>query len=130
MMTDPIADMIVRLKNANLVFKQYTDLPWSKFKENVLKVLKEEHYIKDWEILEENGKKILRVHLLYFEKKPAIVKVMKISKPGQRIYVSKDEISKKRQDYGIAVLSTSKGIMSSRKASEQSIGGELLFYIW
>lgn len=129
-MSDPVADMIVRLQNASVVVKPYCDVPWSKMKENILKVLKEENYIRDWEIIQDNGKKILRVHLLYSNKKPAILKVRKISKPGQRIYISVEKISKRKQDSGIAVLSTSKGILSSRKATEMNLGGELLFYIW
>ncbi len=129
-MTDSVADMIVRLKNANLVFKPYTDVPWSGLKESILNVLKEEHYIKDWEIIESEGRKILRVHLLYLKKRPVILKIRRISKPGQRVYVSAEEISRKKQDSGISVLSTSKGVMSSRKAIESNTGGELLFYIW
>ncbi len=129
-MSDPVADMIVRLKNANLVLKPYSDVPWSKMKENILRVLKEENYIKDWEIIEDNGKKILRVHLLYSNRKPAILKVRKISKPGQRIYISVEGITKRKQDSGVAVLSTSKGILSSRRAAELRVGGELLFHIW
>ncbi|MGB9642198.1 MAG: 30S ribosomal protein S8 [Candidatus Ratteibacteria bacterium] len=130
MMTDPIADMLTRLKNANVVFKPYADVPWSKLKERILNVLKEEQYIKNWEIIEVSGKKILRVHLLYSGKKPAILKIRKLSKPGCRIYVSADNIAREKQDSGIAVLSTSKGVISSRKAKELNIGGELLFYIW
>ncbi|HOC03085.1 MAG TPA: 30S ribosomal protein S8 [Candidatus Ratteibacteria bacterium] len=129
-MSDPVADMIIRLKNANIVLKPYCDMPWSKIREGILAVLKEENYIKDWEIIENNGNKVLRIHLLYLNKKPAILKVRKISKPGQRIYMSVEKISRRRQDSGIAVLSTSKGILSSRKASELNVGGELLFYIW
>ncbi|MCM8822155.1 MAG: 30S ribosomal protein S8 [Candidatus Omnitrophica bacterium] len=129
-MTDSVADMIVRLKNANLVFKPYSDVRWSKFNENILSVLKEERYIKNWEIMEIDGKKILRVHLLYSGKRPAILKVRRISKPGQRVYISAEEISRKKQDSGVAVLSTSKGVISSRKASELNVGGEILFYIW
>ncbi|HOJ31061.1 MAG TPA: 30S ribosomal protein S8 [bacterium] len=129
-MTDPIADMMTRLRNANIVFKPYADVSWSKLKEGILGVLKEEHYIKDWEIIEADGKKILRVHLLYSEKKPTISKVRKLSKPGCRVYISADKIAKEKHDTGIAVLTTSKGIISSRKAKELNVGGELLFYIW
>lgn len=117
-MSDPVADMIIRLKNANIVLKPYCDMPWSKIREGILAVLKEENYIKDWEIIENNGNKVLRIHLLYLNKKPAILKVRKISKPGQRIYMSVEKISRRRQDSGIAVLSTSKGILSSRKETQ------------
>lgn len=129
-MTDPVADMIIRLKNANVVYKPYVDVPWSKFKENILRVLKEEQYIKDWEVIGEKNKKIMRVHLLYVGKKPAILKVKRESKPGRRLYISAEDLKKKKQDSGIAVLTTSKGVMSNRKARELQIGGEILFYIW
>jgi len=129
-MTDPVADMIIRLKNANAVFKPYTDVPWSKLKERIVEVLKQEHYIKDWEIVENNGKKVLRVHLLYIGQRPAILRVRRVSKPGQRIYISAEELSKRKRDSGIGVLSTSKGVLSSRKAIELNTGGEFLFYIW
>lgn len=129
-MTDPISDMLTRIRNANVVSKMYVDVPYSKFKEEILKVLKEEKYIKDYEVIEENKRKILRVHLLYFGKRKAINEIKKISTPGRRIYVSKDEIPVVKNNYGIAVLTTSKGVMSSKKAKEIGIGGELLFYIW
>ncbi|MCM8825756.1 MAG: 30S ribosomal protein S8 [Candidatus Omnitrophica bacterium] len=129
-MTDSVADMIVRLKNANTVFKPYADVRWSKFNESILVALKEENYIKDWEIVEINGEKMLRVHLLYFGKRPSILKVQRISKPGRRMYISAMDLSKRRKDSGIAVLSTSKGVMSNRKAAELNVGGEILFYIW
>lgn len=129
-MTDPIADMLTRIRNANAVYKPFTDVPYSKFKTKILDVLKEEGYIKEYEIIEENKKKIIRVYLFYSGKTRAISEIKKISKPGRRIYVSADEIPVVKNNYGIAVLSTSKGVMSSRKAKELRIGGELLFYIW
>ncbi len=129
-MTDPVADMIVRLKNANMVFKPYVDVPWSKFKENILNVLKEERYVKEWELIQEKNCKILRVHLLYAGKRPGILRVKKESKPGRRLYISAENLKKKKQDSGIAVLTTSMGVMSNRKARELNIGGEILFYIW
>lgn len=129
-MTDPVADMVVRLKNANLVFKPYVDIPWSKFKENILSVLKEEQYIKGWELIEDKNVKIMRVHLLYIAKNPTILRTKMGSKPGRRLYVTAEDLMKKKQDSGIAVLTTSKGVMSNRKAAELNIGGEVLFYIW
>lgn len=129
-MTDPIADMLTRIRNANAVSKTYVDVPYSKFKEEILKVLKEEKYIKDYEVIQENSKKILRVYLLYYGKRKAITEIKKISTPGRRIYVSKDKIPVIKNNYGIAVLTTSKGVMSNKKAKELGIGGELLFYVW
>ncbi|MGC8976060.1 MAG: 30S ribosomal protein S8 [Candidatus Ratteibacteria bacterium] len=129
-MTDPIADMLTRIRNANSVLKPYVDIPFSKLKKDILDVLKEEKYIKDYEVIEENKRKILRVYLIYFGKKKAITEIKRISSPGRRIYVSKDEIPVVKNNYGIAVLTTSKGVMSSKKAKEIGVGGELLFYIW
>lgn len=130
-MTDPIADMITRIRNGNLVFKQFVDIPFSKIKEAIADVLKEEGFIKNYEIIEENKKKMIRVHLIYYQgKKRAINEIKKISKPGVRVYVKKDEIPKVKDGLGVAVLTTSKGIMSDKKARELGIGGEILFTIW
>ncbi|MCM8818699.1 MAG: 30S ribosomal protein S8 [Candidatus Omnitrophica bacterium] len=129
-MTDPIADMLTRIRNANAVNKIYVDVPFSKFKMKILDVLKDEKYIKDYEIIGEGNKKILRIYLLYFGQRKAITEIKKVSTPGKRIYVSKDKIPVIKNNYGIAVLTTSKGIMSNKKAKELEIGGELLFYIW
>jgi small subunit ribosomal protein S8 len=129
-MTDPIADMLARIRNGNAVSKIYVDIPFSNFKTKILDVLKQEKYIKDYEIISENSKKVIRVYLLYFGKKKAITEIKRISTPGRRIYVSKDEIPVVKNNYGIAVISTSKGVMSNKKAKELGLGGELLFYIW
>ncbi|MCM8766616.1 MAG: 30S ribosomal protein S8 [Candidatus Omnitrophica bacterium] len=129
-MTDPIADMLTRIRNANMVSKVYVDIPFSNFKVKILDVLKEEKYIKNYEIIEDKSRKYIRVYLLYFGKNKAITEIKRISTPGRRIYVSKDKIPIIKNNYGIAVLTTSKGVMSSRKAKEIGIGGELLFYIW
>ncbi|MCD6221036.1 30S ribosomal protein S8 [bacterium] len=130
-MTDPIADMITRIRNGNLVFKQFVDVPFSKMKEAIADVLKEEGFIKNYEIIEENKKKMIRVHLIYYQgKKRAINEIKKISKPGVRVYVKKDEIPRVKDGLGMAVLTTSKGIMSDKKARELGIGGEILFTIW
>ena len=130
-MTDPIADMITRIRNGNLIFKQFVDIPFSKMKEAIADVLKGEGFIKNYEIIEENRKKMIRVYLIYFQgRKRAINEIKKISKPGARIYVKKDEIPKVKNGLGVAVLTTSKGIMSDKKARELGIGGEILFTIW
>ncbi len=130
-MTDPIADMITRIRNGNLVFKQFVDIPFSKLKEAIADVLKEEGFIKDYEIIEEERKKIIRIHLIYYPgRKRAINEIKKVSKPGARVYVKKDEIPKVKNGLGVAVLTTSKGVMSDKKARELGIGGEILFTIW
>jgi len=129
-MTDPIADMITRIRNGNLANKDYVVIPYSSFKEEIIKVLKEEGFIKDYAIIEEGKAKYLRVFLLYSGKRKVITEIKRISKPGRRIYVNRDEIPEIKSGYGIAVLSTSKGILSSKKAKEIGLGGELLFYVW
>ena len=130
-MSDPIADMISRIKNGNLVYKAFVDIPYSNIKEEILKVLKEESYIKDYEIIEEKNRKKLRTHLLYkVGKKRVITEIKRVSKPSTRIYASKKDIPSIKNNLGISILSTSKGILSSKKATEIGIGGEILFYIW
>jgi len=130
-MTDPIADMITRIRNGNLIFKQFVNVPFSKLKEAIAVVLKEEGFIKDYEIIEEEGKKMIRLHLIYYsDRKRAINEIKKVSKPGARVYVKKDEIPKVKDGLGVAVLTTSKGIMSDKKARELGVGGEILFTIW
>ncbi|MGB9678054.1 MAG: 30S ribosomal protein S8 [Candidatus Ratteibacteria bacterium] len=129
-MTDPISDMLTRIRNANAILKPYVDIPFSKFKVKILDVLKEEKYIKDYELIQDNSRKYIRVYLLYFGKNKAITEIKRISTPGRKFYVSKDKIPVIKNNYGIAVLTTSKGVMSNKKAKEIGIGGELLFYIW
>jgi len=130
-MTDPIADMITRIRNGNLIFKQFVDIPFSNMKEAIAVVLKEEGFIKDYEMIEEDKKKMIRVHLIYYPgRKRAINEIKKVSKPGARVYVKRDEIPKVKDGLGVAVLTTSKGIMSDKKAREFGVGGEILFTIW
>ncbi|MCM8820558.1 MAG: 30S ribosomal protein S8 [Candidatus Omnitrophica bacterium] len=129
-MTDPIADMITRIRNGNLSNKDYVVIPHSIFKEEILKVLKEEGFIKDYTVAEEGKAKYLKVFLLYSGRRKAITEIKRVSKPGRRIYVNKEEIPEIKSGYGIAVLSTPKGILSSKKAKDNGIGGELLLYVW
>ncbi len=130
-MTDTVSDMITRIRNGNMINKNYVLVPYSKFKEEILKVLKEEGFIRDYEISEEDKKRSLKVSLRYYsETKKAITEIKKISTPGSRVYVDKKRIPEIKGGAGIAVLSTSKGVLSSKKAKEQSLGGELLFHVW
>lgn len=128
-MTDPIADMITRLKNASAVARPFAELPYSHFKEAVLKVLKDEGYIMNWEIIEKEKKSFFRVHLKYFRNgKPAITITKRVSTPGNRVYAGTDEIPLSKQ--GVSVMTTPKGVMSGRKAKAQGVGGEVLFTLW
>ncbi len=131
MMTDPIADMLTRIRNAQAVRKEDLVLPFSKIKYEILKLLAREEYIESVTRIEEKSFPELKVVLKYKEdRKPFIEHIKRISKPGQRIYVSKDRLPKILNDFGVAVLSTSQGIMTNKKARRVKMGGELLFEIW
>jgi small subunit ribosomal protein S8 len=130
-MTDTVSDMITRIRNGNLINKNYVLVPQSRLKENITKVLKEEGFIKDYEVVEEDKKRYLRLFLKYYsETRKAITEIKRISKPGGRIYAGKDKIPVIKNGAGIAIMSTSKGILSNRKAKEQGLGGEVLFHVW
>ncbi|MCL5409135.1 MAG: 30S ribosomal protein S8 [Candidatus Omnitrophica bacterium] len=129
--TDPISDMMIRLKNAGMVKKEFVDIPYSSFKEQILNTLKEEKYIKKVETIEKDNKKFLRAFLLYnSEGKHLIFNIKNISTPGRRIYMPAKNIPGGKSDYVLAILSTSRGVCSSRKAKELGVGGEILFYIY
>ena len=131
MMTDPIADMLTRIRNAQAVRKEDLVMPFSKIKYEILKLLAREGYIESVEKIEEKSHPELRVQLKYKEDKKAYIEhIKRISKPGQRIYVSKDKLPKILNDFGVAILSTLQGIMTNKKARRLKIGGELLFEIW
>ena len=126
--TDPVADMLTRIRNANAAKFKTVDIPSSKMKKAIADTLLEEGYIKN---IEDGIQGIIRVTLKYDEKGNKVIDGLKrISKPGLRIYASKDELPKVLNGLGIALISTSKGIMTDKKARELGIGGEVLAYIW
>ncbi len=130
-MTDPIADMLTRIRNALEARHEKVDVPYSKFKEEVLKILKEEGYIKDYKFIKKNPGSILKVELKYDEYgDPVIQGMKKISKPGRRIYARKDKLPKVLNGYGTAIISTSQGLLPDRVAREKGIGGEVICYVW
>ncbi|MDP2692471.1 MAG: 30S ribosomal protein S8 [bacterium] len=129
MMTDPIADMLTRIRNAQAVGKKTVDLTFSKLKMNISSILVSEGYIKKSEKIE-SMPPVLRLELKYIGKKPAIQSIKRESKPGHRKYCKSDEIPKILNDYGIAILSTSKGLMTNKQARKDSIGGELICSIY
>jgi small subunit ribosomal protein S8 len=130
-MTDPIADMLTRLRNAQAVKKEEIVLPYSNIKYEILKLLAREEYVESVERVTEKVHPELKVVLKYKEdRKPFIEHIKRISKPGQRIYISKDKLPRILNDFGLAILSTSQGIMTNKKARRVKIGGELLFEIW
>ncbi len=124
-MTDPVADMLTRIRNAQSAKKQQVSMPASKLKSAIADVLKEEGYITDYRVIED-AKPMLTVTLKYFEGKPVIDKMQRASRPGLRVYKSKDELPKVVGGLGIAIISTSKGIMTDRAARMAGQGGEVI----
>ena len=129
--TDPIADMLTRIRNANNAKFKTVDIPASKMKKAIADVLLEEGYIKAFDEIDDGIQGILRITLKYDEKgNKVIAGLRRISKPGLRIYAQKDELPKVLNGLGTALISTSKGIMTDKKARQEGIGGEVLAYIW
>jgi len=130
-MTDPIADMLTRIRNANQMKHKAVDMPASKLKAELLTVLKQEGYITDFERLNDGVQGTLRVTLKYLENDARVIRgLKKISKPGLRVYAKTDDLPKVLNGLGIAIISTSKGLMTDRAARNQKVGGEVLAYIW
>jgi small subunit ribosomal protein S8 len=129
-MTDPIADMLTRIRNAATARHTRVLVPASKMKLSLARVLKEEGYIKDIEILKDNPQGTLRLTLRYVDKKPVLTQLKRVSKPGLRVYTKKAEIPRVRGGLGIAVLSTPRGLMTGSSAYKQGLGGEVICYIW
>ena len=125
-MTDPIADMLTRIRNGQKARKVSVSMPASKEKESIAAVLKDEGYITSFETTGEGAEKALSVELKYFEGTPVIETVKRISKPGLRVYRGKEELPKVLGGLGIAIVSTSAGVMSDRQAREQGVGGEVI----
>ena len=132
MVNDTISDMLTRIRNANLVRHQIVQIPSTKMSLAITEILKEEGFIKNFENYYENDKKYLLISLKYLGKnrKPVICKIERVSKPGLRIYSSSKKLPKVLDDLGIAIISTSQGVMTNIRAKELGIGGEVLCYIW
>lgn len=127
--SDPIADFLTRIRNAQRAHKIQVSSPSSKLKAAIAKTLKDEGYIKDFSVVEENGKSSIKVSLKYFEGKPVIETLRRASRPGLRKFCGKDEVPKIMGGLGIAIVSTSKGVMSDREARAAGHGGEVLCYV-
>ncbi len=130
MMTDPIADMLTRIRNAGSAGHKWADIPVSRLKTEVARLLKENHFIYDYKVLEDGGFGLLRVYLRYHEEGPIIRHLERVSRPGRRRYVGVDEIPRVRNGLGMAILSTSQGLLSDRAARRQGVGGELMALVW
>lgn len=130
-MTDPIADMLTRIRNANSVYHDKVEMPASKIKQAIAKVLKEEGFIKDFEYVEDDKQGVIRVNLKYGPNREKVITgVKRISKPGLRVYAKNDEIPRVLRGLGIAILSTPKGIMADKQARKEGVGGEVICYVW
>ena len=131
-MTDPIADMLTRIRNAVAARHDYVQIPASKMKVAIADVLKREGFIKDFELLDEKGpKKMIRAQLSYSGKRePVLNGIQRVSKPGLRVYTQRREIPRVYGGLGIAILSTPNGIMTGNEARHQNVGGEIICYVW
>ncbi len=131
MMTDPIADMLTRIRNANMAKLEKLDVPSSKLKLEITKILKEKGFIKGYKVLKDKKQGIIRISLKYFQGDERVITGLKrISKPGRRVYVDKNEIPKVMGGVGIAILSTSRGILADEGCRREGTGGEILCYVW
>ena len=130
MVTDPIADMLTRIRNANQMRYKEVEVPASKIKIEIARILKEEGFISDYKIKKNNIQDILVLYLKYSGKVSVITGLKRISKPGLRVYAKAEEIPTVLSGLGIAIISTSKGLMTDKNARKASLGGEVLAYIW
>lgn len=129
--TDPIADMLTRIRNANSARHETVDIPASNMKKAIAEILNEEGYIKSYQVIEDNKQGVIRVALKYGPSKEKVISgIKRISKPGLRIYAGASEVPKVLNGLGIAIISTSRGIMTDKKARQENIGGEVLAYVW
>lgn len=130
-MTDPIADMLTRIRNANVVRHEKLELPSSKIKAEIADILKREGYVRDYEVIEDDKQGVLRIYLKYGANNERVITGLKrISKPGLRVYAKADEVPRVLNGLGTAIVSTSKGVLSDKEARAQAVGGEVLAYIW
>jgi small subunit ribosomal protein S8 len=132
-MTDPIADMLTRIRNANVAMHDDVTMPSSKLKESLAEVLQKEGYIQSFRVDQEDGKpsKTLTIHMKYSEARERVITgIRRVSKPGLRVYTKADAVPRVLGGLGVAVVSTSKGLLTDREARRQRIGGEVLCYVW
>lgn len=130
-MTDPVADFLTRIRNANMVMHETVEVPASKTKLAIAEILKSEGYIKEYEQIEDGKQGVIRVYLKYgADKTKVITGLRRISKPGLKVYCKKDEVPKVLGGLGIAIISTSKGIVTDKEARKLGLGGEVICYVW
>ena len=130
-MTDPIADMLTRIRNANTVGHETVEIPASKMKKAIAEILKEEGYIADFDIIDDNKQGIIKVTMKYgANKEKVITGIKKISKPGLKVYAKANDVPRVLGGLGIAIISTSKGVISDKEARKMGVGGEVICYLW
>jgi len=130
-MSDPIADFLTRIRNAGIVYHDKVEVPASNVKKAIAEILKEEGFIKDVEYISDNKQGIIRLYLKYVPNRERVITGLKrISRPGRRVYAKKDEVPKVLGGLGIAIISTSKGVMTDKQARKEGLGGEVICYIW
>lgn len=128
--TDQVGDFLTRIRNAGAAGHSYTEAPYSKIKERIAAILKDQGYIDDYQVLKDTIPGIIRIKLRYYNKKHVIREVKRISKPGRRIYAPVEKLPKVYNGLGIAIVSTSKGIMTDKQARNYNVGGEIICTIW
>lgn len=130
-MTDPIADLLTRIRNANTVYQEKVEIPSSKVKAAIADIFKQEGFIKDVEYIDDGKQGVLRLYLKYGTNREKVISgIKRISKPGLRVYAKKDQVPKVLGGLGVAVISTSQGIMTDKSARSNGLGGEVICYIW
>lgn len=128
--TDPIADMLTRIRNANNARHETVDVPASKLKLAIAKILMEEGYIKSYQFIENGNQGVIKITLKYLGKEKVITGLRRVSKPGLRMYAGADDLPKVLRGLGIAIISTSKGVMTDKNARKEHVGGEVLAFVW
>lgn len=129
--SDPIADMLTRIRNANTAFHEQVDVPTSKLKEEMVRVLKEEGFIQDFQVIQTGSQGVLRVNLKFSDRRERIITGLKrISKPGLRVTIKKHDIPKVMGGLGLVIMSTPQGVMTGKHAKRKGLGGEVLCYVW
>ncbi len=130
-MTDPIADLLTRIRNANQKAFEKLEVPHSKFKEEIVRILKDEGYLKDYRILKDQGRSVLKISMKYGDREKRIItRLERVSRPSRRIYVGHDEIPRVQGGVGVAIISTPRGVMTDRQARAAGVGGEVVCYVW
>ncbi|NLJ76934.1 MAG: 30S ribosomal protein S8 [Peptococcaceae bacterium] len=130
-MTDPIADFLTRIRNANTVFHDKVEAPASRMKKAIAAILRDEGFVREYEYIDDGKQGIIRLYLKYSPNRGRVITGLKrISKPGLRVYARKDQVPKVLGGLGIAIISTSKGVMADKKARQEGLGGEVICYVW